>query len=222
MAYPTKQSIWSDPPSAGRRLSGLAGAGLMASTLLVLCPVVRAEGLTAWQFDPATQQLTMTLPSGVTPTYRVDRDPAQGTTQIVLTIPQTPMGAVAAEQQYSGAVTQVRLSQVNADTVVVLAVALDAVLAAEGASLVAIASGDQTRWVLTALVTPSPALAAPGNASMVVDLPVIPSSINPSSDPRLGFPAAGTGRLSTSAANLMLPSDIDSLTNLPETLPVDP
>jgi len=52
---------------------------------------------------------------------------------------------------------------------------------------------------------------------MIVELPMIPGN-----DPRLGFPEAGTGRLSTSAANLMLPSDVNNLTNLPETLPVDP
>ncbi len=216
MEYPT-QVFLSSRTSLSHRLGGWAGAGLMASTLLIMCPAAQADTLAAWQFDPASQQLTLTLPSGVTPQYTVERDPAR----VVLTIPQTQVGSVTTQQAYSGAVSgavsQVSLSQVNADTVVVLELAPNTVLAAEGASLVAIAAGDQTRWVLTALVAPSamPSVAtAPG---MIVELPMIPGN-----DPRLGFPEAGTGRLSTSAANLMLPSDINNLTNLPETLPVDP
>lgn len=206
----------------GYRLGGWAGAGLMVSTLLIISPAAQAETLAAWQFDPATQQLTFTLPSGITPQYAVAADASQ----IVVTLPQTQLGTVATRQTYSGAVSQVSLSQVNDATVVVLELAANTALAADGASLISIAAGNQTRWVLTALAAgasdspmvsaPSPP-PAPGNTAMVVELPVIPGN-----DPRLGFPEAGTGRLSTSAANLMLPSDIASLTNLPETLPVDP
>ncbi|TVQ08799.1 MAG: AMIN domain-containing protein [Leptolyngbya sp. DLM2.Bin27] len=211
------------PAFGSPQLGGWAGVGLMASTLLMMCPAAQASTLTAWQFDPASQQLTLTLPSGVIPQYAVETNPAR----IVLTIPQTQVGAVTPQQTYSGAVSQVRLSQVNDDTVVVLELAPNAVLTADGASLVAlapagqaapIAAADQTRWVLTALVAGGgPALAAPGSSPMIVELPVMPGN-----DPRLGFPAAGRGRLSTSAANLMLPSDINNLTNLPETLPLDP
>ena len=63
---------------------------------------------------------------------------------------------------------------------------------------------------------PEPA-ATPSPPEMVVELPVIPAA-----EPGLGFPEAGQGRLSTTAANLMLPSDIDGLANLPDTLPIDP
>ncbi len=217
-------SGWS---TSNYRLGVWAGTGLMVSAMLTISPAAQAETLAAWQFDPATQQLTVTLPSGVTPQYWVETDPAR----IVLTIPQTQLGSVTTQQAYGGAVSQVSLSQVNADTVVVLELSPETILAEEGASLVAIApegGGDQTRWVLTALVDapgstlatlpPTPGTAdMPGTSAMIVELPVIPSN-----DPRLGFPAAGTGQLSTSAANLMLPSDVDSLTNLPDTLPVDP
>ncbi|WOD40941.1 AMIN domain-containing protein [Nodosilinea sp. E11] len=228
MDYSTHHTAQAVGTTLGNRLGGWAGAGLMASTLLVMCPAAQAETLAAWQFDPVTQQLTLTLPNGVTPHYTVEHEPGR----IVLTIPQTQLGAVATQQSYDGAVSQVRLSQENGATVVVLDLAANAVLANDGASLVAlapadqsspIAAGDQTRWVLTALVAPGlpslsvPSGAQPSGAQMIVELPVIPGN-----DPRLGFPAAGTGRLSTSAANLMLPSDIANLTNLPETLPVDP
>ncbi len=211
MEYPTSPSALSAQSCLGHRLGGWVGAGLMASTLLAICPVAQAETLAAWRYDPATQQLTLTLPSGVTPQYTLERDPAR----IVLTIPETQVGTVATQQTYGGAIQQVHLSQVNADTVVTLDLAPNAVLTGDGATLVAIAAGDQTRWVLTALAAAfSP---PPSSTAMIVELPTIPGN-----NSQLGFPAAGTGRLSTSAANLMLPSDIDNLSNLPETLPVDP
>ena len=221
MDYSSQPSARSHLAAMGYRLGGWAGAGLMVSTLLIISPAARANTLTAWQFDPATQQLTLTLPSGITPQYTVEANPGR----IVLTLPQTQLEALATEQTYSGAVSQIRLSQVGGATVIVLELAANAVLAADGASLIAIAAGDQTRWVLTALAAApadAPTVAVPntpipGTTAMIVELPPIPGN-----DPRLGFPEAGPGRLSSSAANLMLPSDINNLTNLPETLPVDP
>jgi hypothetical protein len=217
MDYPTHRNSMADHWTIAYRLGGWAGAGLMASTMLVMGPAAQAETLAAWQFDPATQQLTLTLPSGVKPAYAVETSP----TRIVLTVPQTQVGAVATQQSYSGAVSQISLTQVSADTVIVLTLAPDAVLTPEGASLVAIAPGSETdastRWILTALAVPTAAPPVATTPQMVVEMPIIPGN-----DPRLGFPAAGTGQLSTSAANLMLPSDVDNLANLPETLPVDP
>ncbi|MGB3137004.1 MAG: AMIN domain-containing protein [Nodosilinea sp.] len=210
MDYPTYRATPLPQATVGHRLGGWAGAGLIASTMLVMCPAARADTLTAWQFDPATQQLTLTLPNGITPAYQVETSSAR----IVLTVPQTQLGGVETRQSYSGAVSQISLTQVDADTVVVLTLASDAALTSESASLVALASGESTRWILT-VATGTPSLAS--TPQMVVEMPTIPGS-----DSRLGFPAAGTGRLSTSAANLMLPRDIDDLANLPETLPVDP
>ncbi|PSR16823.1 hypothetical protein C8255_15855, partial [filamentous cyanobacterium CCP3] len=188
MEHSTQPFAFSRPGASGHRLGGWAGSGLIVSTLLLISPAARAETLTAWQFDPATQQLTLTLPSGITPQYTVETNPAR----IVLTLPQTQLGGVVTQQTYSGAVSQVSLSQVNDATVVVLDLAAGTALAADGASLVSIAAGEQTRWVLTALATPGAlTVMAPGQApssdsgQMIVELPVIPGN-----SPQLGFPAA--------------------------------
>ena len=58
---------------------------------------------------------------------------------------------------------------------------------------------------------------APPDPEMVVELPVIPAA-----ESGFEFSEEGQGRLSTHAANLMLSADIDSVDNLPETLPIDP
>jgi hypothetical protein len=219
-------------PRAGSLLGfwgNWASLGLALSSVLVINPVTQAEMLSGWQFAPDTQQLTLTLPAGVTPQYAVEPNP----TRIVLVLPQTQLGSAPAAQTYSGAVRQVSLSHLNDSTVFTLELAPGVTLAEQGAHLVAIPAGDQTRWVLTALAMQPPTvspqnalsrspLAAPthppqANPQMIVELPVLPGG-----DAQFGFPAPGTGRLSTSAGNLMLPSDIDNLTNLPETLPIDP
>ena len=199
------------------------GSGALVSTLLLLSPATSAAAtLSAWQFDPATQQLTLTLPSGVVPQYAIEA----GTNQLVIELPQTQLGDVATEQTYEGAIQRISLSQVTPGTVqVVLDVSPEVALAEEPVQLVSMAAGEQTRWVITPLTTPAAAVAdlpatppISGNGNgMIVELPTMPAA-----DPYLAFPAAGTGRLSTSAANLMLPSDIDNLANLPETLPIDP
>ncbi len=199
------------------------GSGALVSTLLLLSPATSAAvTLSAWQFDPTTQQLTLTLPSGVVPQYAIEA----GTNQLVIELPQTQLGDVATEQAYEGAIQRISLSQVTPSTVqIVLDLSPETTLAAEPVQLVSMTAGEQTRWVITPLVAPAGAVAdvpatAPisGNGNgMIVELPTIPAA-----DSYLAFPAVGTGRLSTSAANLMLPSDIDNLANLPETLPIDP
>lgn len=273
--------------AASHSIGGWVGTGLMTSTLLVICPAATAATLSAWQFDSATQQLTVTLPSGVTPQVLVAAEPAR----IVLAIPQTQLGQVDTEQTYDGPVQKVSLSQQEDGSVqVVLELSAETVLDPNHVQLTSMTAGDQTRWVLTPLIAEaetiaidSPAENSPDNTpaippegidqvpgataaaagaiaedvvevpslppaevgadpflnpppvaeaspapaensttttstpEMVVELPVIPA---PQSG--LAFPEAGQGRLSTTAANLMLPDDVEGLDNLPETLPIDP
>ena len=280
-----------------RSLGGWVGAGLMGSTLMVMAPATAATTLSAWQFDPATRQFTVTLPSGVAPRYRVAAEPAR----IILEIPQTQMGQVETERGYDGAVRSIRLSEQDGDILqVVLELAPGTILDPNHAQLTSMSAGDQTRWVLTPLVTEVETLARepsstadPGNsaelpalpsidpaiappmagsrpqpesaesAGPVVEVPAIPPTtvesevplgppsaaaalppatadehspatpspnsamvvelpVMPAAESRLAFPEEGQGRLSTTAANLMLPSDVDSLENLPDTLPIDP
>jgi hypothetical protein len=271
--------------SLSRSIGGWFGTGLMGSTLLIISPAAAANALSAWQFDPATRQFTVTLPQGIAPRVVVVAEPAR----IILEIPQTRLGQVATEASYDGAVRSIRLVETEGNTLqVVLELAPGTVLSPNHAQLISVSTADQTRWVLTPLVAeagtlatetgagytdalstlppaaagqlPNPGSGANGETSedlvavpslplsainaeeplapppeveaspaqpepafptstpnMVVELPVIPAA-----EPGLGFPEAGQGRLSTTAANLMLPSDVDDLENLPDTLPIDP
>lgn len=68
---------------------------------------VQAALLASWRFDPATNQLEVTLQDRTTPRYFLLAQPAR----IVLDLPNTQLGKVATQQNYSGAVRQVRVSQ---------------------------------------------------------------------------------------------------------------
>lgn len=194
-------------------MGGLAGGGLALSAVVAFCPAAWANVLSTWQFDPATQQLTLTLPSGVVPQSSV----AEGGDRIIITLPQTQLGSVPIEALYDGPVQRVQLSQV-ADAVQIV-LYLDSPLASdsEPVQLIAMAAGDQTRWVLTPPIAPVAGLSpAPTAEGMIVELPPLPA------DPNLNWPYTGVGRLSISAANLMLPSNLDTFNTLPETLAIDP
>ncbi len=171
-----------------------------------------AATLTAWQFDPATQQLTLTLPTGVVPQYR----PVMG--GLVVTLPHTQLGAVPTVTRYNGPVQQIDLLARDNAVDIVLTLAPGVALGEGTGQLVSIAGGDHTRWVFTPRVAPS--FVAGGNPSpapgMIVELPPLPA------DPNLSWPYTGAGRLSMAAANLMRPANLDTFNTLPETLAIDP
>ncbi|MEB3291125.1 MAG: AMIN domain-containing protein [Leptolyngbya sp.] len=168
-----------------------------------------AATLTAWQFDPAAQQLTLTLPTGVVPQYA----PAQG--GIVITLPNTQLGAVPTVARYGGPVQQIELFARDNAVDLVLTLAPGVALGEGTGQLVSLAGGEQTRWVFTPQVASSPIASGP-SPGMIVELPPLPA------DPNLSWPYTGVGRLSISAANLMRPANLDTFNTLPETLAIDP
>ncbi|HIK46729.1 MAG TPA: AMIN domain-containing protein, partial [Leptolyngbyaceae cyanobacterium M65_K2018_010] len=209
---------WSNPPRSNFLCSitaGLLGPGVVISSLVWMTPAIAQQVLSSWQYDPLTQQFTVTLPQGVTPQYSVLAEAGQ----IRLDLPQTQLGAVPTDATYQGVVRQISLSQLNDETVRVV-FTLDPGVELEGdpLQLVAVAAGDQTRWVFSPLAHRAEprgrAETVPGG--MIVELPTLPP------DPNLSWPYTGIGRLSISATNLMLPETLDSFNNLPETLAIDP
>jgi len=85
-----------------------------------------AAVLAEWRFDPAANQLEVTLQDQTTPQYFVLAQPPR----IVLDLPNTQVGKVATQQNYSGAVRKVRVSQFQPDvTRIVLELSPEVVLA---------------------------------------------------------------------------------------------
>lgn len=196
-----KSSRWSwGVPSA----AAIAG---MVATVAIVAPV-RAAVLNNWNFDTATRELTVTLPSGVTPDYFLLAQPAR----IVLDIPNTTLGSVASAQEYGGAIRSIRLSDVQSGTRIVIEFAPNTRLDPRHAELSSTDVGNgQTQWTLRPLLQdappttvattsapppdttppplPAPAASAPPTAAAVpprpTPQPAVPPSRPPTPEPEL-------------------------------------
>ncbi|HEY9763552.1 MAG TPA: AMIN domain-containing protein [Trichocoleus sp.] len=200
-------------------------------------PAASAAVLSNWSFDPAVQQLAITLPKGITPRFLVFAEP----TRIVLEVPNTQMGPMVTKQSYLGAVQAVEVNQHDANTVrISLVLAPGTVIDRRHADLVATEVGSQTQWTLTPLlVGNTPPIASepqPTLASPQASLPPLPTASSPTSGSTVSSPEAASadettpdpqfvetpeGQLSISASNLLPPTG-DQVTELPATLPMDP
>jgi len=148
-------------------------AALVSATAAV---PVQASTLTQWRFDPASAQLEVTVPAGVTPRTFLLAQP----TRIVMDLPNTDVGMVSAGQVYSGPVRQVRVSQFQPGlTRIVMELSPDATLAPEQVQLqqVGSASGGQSRWVLRpVLVGAALPATQPGAPSIAPAVPFEPAA----------------------------------------------
>jgi hypothetical protein len=160
--------------------------------------------LQGWRFDPATNQLEVTVKSGVQPRYSLMAQPAR----IVLDLPDTEVGNLPKQASYDGAVRSVRVSQFQPNVArIVLELAPNVVLAPEQAKLQPSpdanrgSSAGSMRWTLRPLLAgntkPSaaihrtvfsstrPAGTAPSSKPQVTQLPELESSLPPA-PPRTG------------------------------------
>lgn len=147
----------------GFRQMGLAGILVGSGAIVCMLRPAQAAELTGWRFDPATQQLEVSVPQGTTPRYFLLAQPAR----IVLDLPNTQMGAVPVAQTYSGAVRQIRVAQFDPGlTRIVMELSPDAVLAPGQVELQPTQAGAQSsaaQWRLRPLLVGD--AAAPDIAS---------------------------------------------------------
>jgi N-acetylmuramoyl-L-alanine amidase len=137
--------------------------------------------LSEWRYDPAANQLEVTLQDQTTPQYFVLAQPPR----IVLDLPNTLVGKVVTQQNYSGAVRKVRVSQFQPDvTRIVLELSPEVVLAIGQMQLQrAPLSGKGARWLLRPGITaqntsnlPSTVPSVNGGSQQVVVTDVPPSA----------------------------------------------
>jgi hypothetical protein len=98
-----------------------------------------------WRFYPEKVQLEITLSAGTTPRYFYLAQPPR----IVVDLPDTKLGYVTTQQNYSGAIQRIRVSQLNAtSTRIVLDLAPNTSLDPKQLQLQPISQNNPTRWVL--------------------------------------------------------------------------
>jgi hypothetical protein len=181
-------------------------AGLFAESLSLSLAVVvavatvpatlepaNASTVTSWKFDPATNQLEITLPEGTTPTYSL-----LNPSQIAVDLPNTEIGVDATQLYPQGRVRSVGVSQLQPGTARIL-VNLAPGVGFSAGQVQFQRSGVENRWVLRPLLEPSrimetpetqpqPAIQVPQNQPPTdsnstgvpkVDRPEPPTSPNP-------------------------------------------
>ncbi len=170
----------------------LAVAAAVAGVPATLEPV-NASTVTSWQFDPATNQLEITLPEGTTPTYSL-----LNPSQIAVDLPNTEIGVDATQLYPQGRVRSVGVSQLQPGTARILVNLAPG--AAFSAGLVQFRKiGVENRWVLRPSIEPTRSMKTPetqpplaiqvpqnqsptapnSTAATKIDRPEPPTSLNP-------------------------------------------
>jgi hypothetical protein len=173
----------------------LAAAATVATVQIILEPA-NASTVTTWQFDPATNQLEITLPEGTTPTYSL-----LNSSQIAVNLPNTEIGVDATQLYPQGTVRSVAVSQLQPGTARILVnLAPEAAFRAGQVQFQRI--GVENRWVLRPSIEPSPSMKTPktqpqpaiqvpqnqsptapnSTAATKIDRPELPTSLNPATN----------------------------------------
>ncbi|PSB38070.1 hypothetical protein C7B69_03270 [filamentous cyanobacterium Phorm 46] len=151
----------------------LACTAVTVATLQITQQPAYASTVTSWKFDPATNQLEITLPEGTTPTYSL-----LNPSQIAVDLPNTEIGVDSTQLYPQGPVRSVGVSQVRSRTVRIL-VNLAPGVAFNGEQIDFQRVGVENRWVLRPSIAPSssletpetqaqPAIQVPGNEQSIV------------------------------------------------------
>jgi AMIN domain len=126
--------------------------------------------LNNWQFNPKAQQLEINLSVTATPQYFYLAEPPR----LVLDLPNTKLGKVTTQQDYSGAIQRIRISQHNENmTRIVLDLAPGTQLQPNQVQLQPISRQNPTRWVFKPHISYSPA-----NSLLITPATTLPPSTN--------------------------------------------
>src|SRR6476469_9829260 len=170
----------------------LAVVAAVATVPATLEPV-NASTVTSWKFDPATNQLEITLPEGMTPQYSL-----LNLSQIAVDLPNTDIGVDATQLYPEGTVRSVGVSQVQPGRARIL-VNLAPGVGFSGGKVQFQRIGVENRWVLRPSLEPTTSMETPetqsqpaiqvrqnqrpidpkSTAATEVDRPESPTSSNP-------------------------------------------
>jgi hypothetical protein len=165
-------------------LFGLFTAITLETNSSIAAPAARLED---WRFYPEAFQLEINLSAGTTPRYFYLAQPPR----MVIDLPDTKLGYVATQQNYSGAIQRIRVSQLNANvTRIVLDLAPGTSLDPNQVQLQPVSAQNNTRWVLRPLIAggtysqqgnyPPPTNLPPSNYNYPPPNNLPPSNLPPS------------------------------------------
>ncbi len=164
----------------------------------------QAALLAKWRFDPAINQLEVTLDEETTPNYFLLAHPPR----LVVELPKTQVGKVASKETYSGVVREIRVGQFQEDiTRIVLELAPEVILA-PGLLQLEKAKSEQgnDRWLIRPLIastsepTSAPPLANTTTQQPTVNIP--PTTQPPNTLPNTSLPPATFGSPQPTVVNV--------------------
>jgi hypothetical protein len=129
--------------------------GLQIAAFCFLASPSWAAPLQDWRFDPATNQLEVTVKEGIKPSYAFMARPAR----IILELPGTEIGKVKTQETYNSAVRQITVVQDRPGiTQIILELAPTTVLSDRQLEFRQVSEADRNsdRWVLRPLVATAP------------------------------------------------------------------
>lgn len=156
----------------------------LISTMIMIAvetgiPPAQAALLAKWRFDPAINQLEVTLDEETTPNYFLLAHPPR----LVVELPNTQVGKVASKENYSGVVREIRVGQFQEDvTRIVLELAPEVILA-PGLLQLEKAKPEQgnDRWLIRPLIASTSAPTSAPLANTTTQQPAV--SIPPTTQP---------------------------------------
>ncbi|MDZ8055474.1 MAG: AMIN domain-containing protein [Aulosira sp. ZfuVER01] len=157
---------------AGSSSANPVGKQIQAPNYPNVSPAVPLARLDDWRFSPEVLQLEFSLSASTTPHYFYLAQPPR----IVVDLPNTKLGYVPRQQNYSGAIQRVRVSQLNAGvTRIVLDLASGNFLDPNQVKLQPISKKNPTRWVLRPFSSGYRNSVQPGNyPQQPINLPQFP------------------------------------------------
>jgi hypothetical protein len=121
---------------------------------------VPVSQLEDWRFDPEVLQLEITLSAPSQPRYFFLSEPSR----IVVDLPSTKLGYVSTQQNFSGAIKSIRVSQLNADvTRIVMDLMPGTVINPNQVQLQPVSPQNPTRWVLRPVTVSNNTYSTPTN-----------------------------------------------------------
>ncbi|MBC1221688.1 AMIN domain-containing protein [Nostoc sp. UCD121] len=140
-------------------LLGFCAAIALETCTTAATPVAKLDN---WRFSPKTQQLEINLSAGTNPRYFYLAQPSR----LVVDLPNTKLGKVTTQQNYSGAIKSIRVSQLNAnDTRIVLDLAPGTTFNPKQVQLQPVSRKNSTRWVLRPISSGKTTAAKPGKSA---------------------------------------------------------
>ncbi|MDZ8240369.1 MAG: AMIN domain-containing protein [Nostoc sp. ChiQUE01a] len=138
---------------------GFYAAIALETSSIAVTPVAKLDN---WRFSPKTQQLEIILSTATTPRYFYLAQPPR----LVVDLPNTKLGSVTTQQNYSGVIKSIRVSQLNENaTRIVLDLAPGTVLNPNQVKLQPVSRKNPTRWVLRPVISGKSTAVKPANSA---------------------------------------------------------